>query len=820
MSKKHLQNTPKAKPNAVVQNPKAARNLKISLGLIIAAFAFILYSQSISFDYTMDDPFVLKSNSITTQGLKAIPTLLKTDRLYGYFHQAITPEYRPMPMILYAIEWQFFPDSPHAFHFANVLLFAITCGLLFLMLCLLFQNAGRDLQSRSYLFPFICALLYAAHPIHTEVVDSIKSMDEMLCFLFAIGSMYFVIKYVDDSSIRNLITGGFLFFGCLLSKENGLTFLILIPFIVFVFRAIEVKKLRIIVASLAGIALIYFAIRHSVVGHIETKDSYNLMNRTFFLAHDFFSREATAFYILLRYILLLIFPHPLSFDYSFNQIPIQTMKDIPAIISMVILFAIGIYAVINIRKKSLLSFSILFFLISISVASNVFIIIGCAMGERFLYVPSLGFCMAVTWLLIRLTKADKTDNNPNTFKQLFAGNKMLFVVVFILVGLYSVKTISRSRDWKDNYTLFSNDVLISDKSAQTHYCLGNALLYDKYPAATDAEMKNKYNEQAIAEFTKTLSIFGGFPDVYASLAQCYEQKGAYQNELSLLDSAIKMYPDNANFYARQTAAYLQTGKPQEAIAAGEKAVKSNPDYQPAYANLGLAYYSNFEMEKAQKYLSKATQMNHNDANSMYYLGLVYSATKDTANARLCMEAANQLRSGNRVDETVTNQLGMMYDKNGQYDKAIALYEEKLSKENKHDSVLLLNISVLFEKDKQYDKELSYLDSTLKYAPHFAEAYNTKGVALMYKSRFQETIVECEKALKIKPNFAKAYTNIGGAYSNLKQYSKAIEFLNKAISLDSTDAQPLQFLSITYQNMGDNIKAKTFAEKANNMQRKQ
>ncbi len=564
--------------------------------------------------------------------------MLKTDRLQGYFHKVIVPEYRPIPLILFAIEWQFFPDNPSVYHFMNVLLYALTCWLLFLLLCKLFDK-------KSLLFPFTCALLYAAHPIHTDVVNSIKGSDEIICFLFAICSILLMVKYYDSGSIRDLIIGGFFFFLCLLSKENGLTFFILIPLILYFFRALNFKKIKTIVIVLASITLTYFIIRIQVLGNLETREIYDFNNRTFFLIHDFFNREATAFYILSKYILLLIFPHPLCFDYSFNQIPMQTLKDIPALISIFAIFAMGIFAVINIQKKSLVAFAILFFLISISVVSNVFMSIGAAMGERFLYIPSLGYCMFITWLLIRVIKTNESMKNHLTLNQFISGNQYLFSVVLILVGLYSIKTFSRSKYWKDNYSLLTHDVTISDKSAQTHYCLGNALLYEKYPAATDTALKNSYNNEAISEFNKTLDIFGGFPDVYASLALCYEQKGAFQDEIKLLDSAIKYYPENVNYYTKQSFAFLQIGKAEEAIIAGEKALKINPDFQKAYTNLGYAYYATFDLEKAKTYLTKASHLDPNDASSIYTLGLVYSALKDTTNARIYLEKASKMSGG-------------------------------------------------------------------------------------------------------------------------------------------------------------------------------
>src|SRR5258705_7901226 len=152
-------------------------SLKRPLGIFIFSFAFLLYAQSISFNYAADDSSVTTENKLTKQGLKGIPEILKTDYWYGASGLRV-PQYRPLPLVMLAVEWEFFPANPKLSHFLNVLLYAITCWLLFRLLCRLF--------TQNLIFPFAVCLLFVAHPIHTEVVNNIKSGDEILCFLFAV----------------------------------------------------------------------------------------------------------------------------------------------------------------------------------------------------------------------------------------------------------------------------------------------------------------------------------------------------------------------------------------------------------------------------------------------------------------------------------------------------------------------------------------------------------------------------------------------------------------------------------------------------------
>ena len=102
------------KQRKVIEKKLDTNNLskiRNALGIIIAAFAFILYAQSISFNYALDDTAVIKENKIVHQGISGIPELLKKSYWYGFTH-VDDPIYRPLSMVFFAVEWQLFPDSP------------------------------------------------------------------------------------------------------------------------------------------------------------------------------------------------------------------------------------------------------------------------------------------------------------------------------------------------------------------------------------------------------------------------------------------------------------------------------------------------------------------------------------------------------------------------------------------------------------------------------------------------------------------------------------------------------------------------------------
>src|ERR1017187_6894499 len=94
------------------------------LGIIVSIFGFLLYMNTIGNDYALDDVAVITKNKFVQNGFNGIPTILHTFYWQGYW-DLNAGLYRPLSLILFAIEWQIFPDAPHIYHFINVVLFAI-----------------------------------------------------------------------------------------------------------------------------------------------------------------------------------------------------------------------------------------------------------------------------------------------------------------------------------------------------------------------------------------------------------------------------------------------------------------------------------------------------------------------------------------------------------------------------------------------------------------------------------------------------------------------------------------------------------------------
>src|SRR6185436_15304165 len=107
--------------------------LKWMLGIFLALAGFLLYANTLNFEYTLDDYSVIKENRLTRQGWDAFPQIFKTPYRYGYYFTQ-DELYRPIPKAMFAIEWALSPDKAALGHWMNVLLYAATGLLLFFTL--------------------------------------------------------------------------------------------------------------------------------------------------------------------------------------------------------------------------------------------------------------------------------------------------------------------------------------------------------------------------------------------------------------------------------------------------------------------------------------------------------------------------------------------------------------------------------------------------------------------------------------------------------------------------------------------------------------
>jgi len=456
-------------------------------------------------------------------------------------------------------------------HLVNVLLYALTGVVLFLLLSLLFRNMP--------FFVLAVTLLFMAHPIHTEVVANIKSRDEILSFLNSIMALWLVFRYSKTKFIANLILAWVFYFLALMSKETAMTTLVLVPMLLFFFTPKKGGYIGGITLSFVALSLIFLAVKYALIGTL-TGDLPNDINN--YPYREVSGRIPTMLYILGMYFYRLIMPARLLYDYSYNQIPEVGWANPVVLLTLLVILALAYFAIINLKRKSVVSFAILFFGATMSVGLMFVLSRGGIMAERFLYAPVLGFALVVGYYLQKLVERDKkTKLAIWDFSQ--SGPKLFVGVIAVLLVLYSARTIARNPVWKNNLTLFSNDIKFGGNSAQLQKHYGSELI-NQSVATEDKAAKDSLMKLGLSHVEKAIEINPRFSEAYFKLGYAYYQLRDYPKAIEYYKKTNQNVSMNLS---NMSLAYYMNGDYGEAVKIMQKAIQLNPENQVAKQNMPM-----------------------------------------------------------------------------------------------------------------------------------------------------------------------------------------------------------------------------------------
>ncbi len=618
--------------------------------VFIFLFAFLLYSQTLGYGYVLDDGLMITENKFTLKGFSGIKDILTHDQFTGLSGKETNSlysggRYRPMSQIFFAVEYALFGLNPFIGHLINLLLYGLLCVFIFNILIRIFQEIKNEFWFLS--IPFVATILFAAHPLHTEVVANIKSSDEILCMLGGILVVYFSFLYYENKNMIFLFLSGLFFLFAVLSKESAITFLGVLPLVFFVCRKLKPKEYFLLVLPLILSTIIYLVIRYSVFGFITNSvKSTELFHNPFMYATTS-ERYATIMFTWGKYLQLLLFPHPLTHDYYSKQIAIINWDNIGAIVPALINAGLIILSGIRIFQKNMIAFGVLFYLFTFSVTSNLVFDLGLFMNERFMFTPSLGFTIVLACILIEQTRK-------------FLQSKILITLLILIICGYSFKTISRNIAWKDGYTLFMTDVKTSTNSGRCNVIAGYVLI-DKAKKEKDKSVQESIYREAEDYLIKGLNInphnIGGWAslgeiDIY--LEKYSQSIFAYKNVLSIqpmdqnafsnlyyilsrfnalkkFDEAEKLchfliehQPDNFEYRYALAEICRNTNRLDTSFIILENMVHSKPDNIDAYNRIA-EYYGKYAGNPAKSvfYLTKAFELNPENPTTLENLGIVY-----------------------------------------------------------------------------------------------------------------------------------------------------------------------------------------------------
>lgn len=604
--------------------------------LLLFILACAIYVNTLGHDFALDDAIVITENSIVKQGVSGWGELFSHDTFYGFFNDdskanlVAGGRYRPLTLAMFAVEQQI-SSGPFLSHLLNVLWYGVLVVVVFLFI--------RDLAAKDERLPWWFALgtaaLFAAHPLHTEAVANIKGRDEIIALLGAVGGTWLIFRAAEREHFLGAAAGAMLvFLGCL-AKENALTFLAVIPAMLLLFgsKGSSMGRLKYFFPALGAVGL-FLIIRTSVIGFSLGEPVLELMNNPFLeLKNGSWThlsagdRLATVMHTLWEYIRLLFTPTGLVHDYYPMTVPVKSWAQITTWLGLLLHIGMGVFALLKFRSYRFIALGILVYLASLSIVSNVFFSVGTNMSERFLFMPSLGWAIAVMALVAHGVRK--------------FGSSVAYVIP-VLVLVFSGLTIARNPVWKDNFTLFTTDVEKQPNSAKLLNAAGGSKV-DRYQKLSATEKpgqakllteaadhlsraieihptyKNAYllrgnanllldrYDAAISDYDEALTLDGGYQaavdNLVIALAAAGKDAGEAKGDLSgafrYLRRAEQLDPNNYEVLRLSGVASGVSGQTAAALDYFKRASKVKPDDPDARWNYGIALYNAGQTEVAE-----------------------------------------------------------------------------------------------------------------------------------------------------------------------------------------------------------------------------
>ncbi|MFM1875824.1 MAG: hypothetical protein RL266_1561, partial [Bacteroidota bacterium] len=414
--------------------------------LVIVGLVLVQYGQTTTYDYALDDSIFITNNTRVQKGWDDIPSLFKAQ---WSGRSEDRTGFRPITLLSFATDVQFFGLDPHVSHTINVLIYAIACILLMQVLSKLFPQ-------KEWLI-FLLTLLYAVHPLHVEVVANIKSRDELLAMVFGVLFIGAHLTYFETGKIKYLLLAPMLYLLSCTSKESGITFLgVSLAIALFSAEFGWRRRLSSMVSSVSVFALILPAkflleAKNVIVDKSAEMKEMGVYSFDGFLGNPLVDIESKAMIfgngmaVLWQSIKVFVFPHPLVHDYSFNHFPLTIFFWTHAsfwIGTALFFLLIGI-SIYGLKRKTMITVGAVWFLVTVSIYLSVVVPSTDIFAERFLFVPSIGLLLIVMGCVDLIPNVSKRQIN----------------LTVLAIGLpLMVQSYSRVPAWKDTKTLVQTDI--------------------------------------------------------------------------------------------------------------------------------------------------------------------------------------------------------------------------------------------------------------------------------------------------------------------------------------------------------------------------
>ncbi|MCD6459074.1 tetratricopeptide repeat protein [bacterium] len=606
--------------------------------IIFLAMGIIAYSNIYNNELVFDDVEIISHNEVI-KDISNIRKILTTN----YWHeQANAGLYRPLVYLSFALDYALWQDNHVGYHFFNILFHLLTCALIFVILKFFIKDNTAVLLS---------TIIFAVHPVHSEAVTGIVGRAEVFsAFFFCMGWILFLKSFCSPKKQLIFYAGSLLaYFLSLASKENS----IVLPLVLFISglylnkQKVLEKKWMIRVFLYAMVFVVYFVIRVSVLGTIGPAGT-----EQFFYGKNL----SVVFFSMIRafawYFKLLFVPTNLVCSYRHWELS-HTLFDVRVIVSLIPVIGFVVCSLLFFKSRKTYRFFLLFILVTLLPVSNI-IKFGDLMAERFLYLPSIGFCGFFVILFNGLLKNIKILNH----------RKKYIFFWLIVINLFLIALTVRNAQWRDGIIFWKTTIKDMPGSYSAYYNLGS-VYYEKgaknkafYCMKKSLEI-NPYvyqtkkmcgillyetgkNKKAVPYLKNLIAERPDDQDLYENLALSYLAQADYQNALSACREGLDKSAKKNNIFYTAVRIYLNLNKPDEALKIALNAVDYDSKDAKAYTKTGICYMKLGKVDEAVHFFQTAISLDKKNLEAIDNLAEIYFKQQNYKRAVQLWEKAIKL----------------------------------------------------------------------------------------------------------------------------------------------------------------------------------
>ena len=660
---------------------RAHRRERVLLFCVLAITALAFFN-ALDGQFVYDDRFQILKNP-TLNSLANIPKMF-TQGVWQFLNESdksvVGPYYRPIFNIALIINRQLFGLEVFGWHAFSIVLHL---GVVFLVYRLARQ------WKLSFEVAAAAALLFGLHPVHSESVAWVAALPDPLAAVFVLSSLLLYERYYNGrvTAMIVLTASVVLALMAMLSKEVAVVF----PFFLVAREMLDGHGGRIVelaaraakrTAPYFAAILVYMVMRYYALGFLRLDEPKSV-------GIPAMQVLITIPSVLLRYAKSLFIPYPLAviYDHKF----VQSATDWQFLVPALAVFALLADALWLVRSSPVGRRALVFMIIFIVPVLNLkaFRPEESLLHDRYLYLPSIGFCILVAmgfdWLSARF--AARRD-------QVFAGAALLSAA--LLFGL----TFYQNFSWQSELAMTDNAMKIAPRWPFLH----------NYVGAYYAEQRRF--AEAERAYLATIDIDAKYYDAHSNLGDIYREQGKLDDAERCYLNAIAYGAPYADTHYNLGVTYIAQGRMPDAEQPLRRALEIWPAHLKARYNLGWVYAQQGKVSLAEQAYSETLRQDATHPEARINIAILLTKLERYH------EALNHLRTAQRYapdHPVLTYALGDVCLKTQRYEEALTAFKH-LDARNLHQNLVHTRLGLCYEALGRKDEAKIEFQKALEVAP--------------------------------------------------------------------------------------------------------